>query len=98
MRSLLTAGVALACEDSGSASFTAAWFVNVVVTTMKMSTTISTSISATMMTMGGFRFLRGRNRMGGKGVYFPGLTGYCRRRNLSSSVSISMANVSIRLL
>jgi hypothetical protein len=49
----------MACEDSGSARCReGCGFLKVVVTIRKMSTTINTSISATMMTAGGGRRLR----------------------------------------
>ena len=53
----------LACDDSGSASFSADCCLNVVVTSRKITSTMSTSISATMMTAGVVRRLRTRKRM-----------------------------------
>src|SRR3974390_3018812 len=53
----------LACEESGSCSFNAVCCLNVVVTSRKISSTMSTSISATMMTAGVVRRLRTRKRM-----------------------------------
>ena len=45
------------CEDSGSASFNAGCCLNVVVTIRKISSTMSTSTNATMMTAGALRRL-----------------------------------------
>src|SRR5580704_16047847 len=59
----------VACDDSGSARRSdACGFLKVVVTIKKISTTISTSIIATMMTAGGLFFLRMKNRMSVPGL------------------------------
>ena len=52
-----------ACDDSGNASRSAGCCLNVVVTIRKISSTISTSTSATMMIVGALRRLRMRKRM-----------------------------------
>ena len=52
-----------ACDDSGIASRSADCCLNVVVTIKKISSTMSTSISATMMTAGVVRRLRTRKRI-----------------------------------
>src|SRR5579859_7071843 len=53
----------LACDDSGNCSFNAACCLKVVVTSRKINSTMSTSISATMMTAGVVRRLRTKKRM-----------------------------------
>ena len=81
------------CEDSGNASFNADCCLNVVVTIRKISSTISTSINATMMIVGVERRLRMKKRMG----YFFS-SRYSRRMNSSHKVSISTASISTFLL
>src|SRR5271154_858748 len=51
------------CEESGSCTLSAACCLNVVVTSRKITSTMSTSISATMMTAGVVRRLRTKNFM-----------------------------------
>src|SRR5271170_2507537 len=69
----------LACEDSGSASLSADCCLNVVVTSKKITSTISTSISATMMTAGVVRRLRTKKCMAFAYLFFRcafGLAGF----------------------
>ena len=87
------APVFCACVDSGNASFSAGCCRKVVVTIRKISSTISTSISATMMIVGVERRLRMEKRM----VYFFS-SRYCRRMNSSHNVSISTASISTFLV
>src|SRR5258706_10696943 len=57
------------CEDSGRASFRADCCLNVVVTIRKISSTMSTSTSATMMIVGVLRRLRTRKCMVGANLF-----------------------------